>query len=87
MSQVIGNACGAVALMHTVMNTMETVSSDSKFLSKFRADAKTADPNSRGKLFGSAFRDLHNEVSGNGQTEAPKPNADLDFHFVSLVEV
>lgn len=87
MSQVIGNACGAVALMHTVMNTMDTVSSDSKFLSRFRADAKSADADSRGKLFGSAFRDLHSEVSGNGQTEAPKPNADLDFHFVSLVEV
>ena len=87
MSQVIGNACGAVALMHTVMNTMDTVSSDSKFLSRFRSDAKSADADSRGKLFGSAFRDLHSEVSGNGQTEAPKPNADLDFHFVSLVEV
>ena len=87
MNQVIGNACGAVALMHTVMNTLDTVSSDSKFLKKFSADAKDADSRNRGKLFGSALRELHDEVSGRGQTEAPKPNADLDFHFVSLVAV
>ena len=29
MDQTIGNACGAVALTHTVMNCMERVSSDS----------------------------------------------------------
>lgn len=87
MSQTIGNACGAVALMHTVMNCMETVAKDSSFCNKFKTDAKSASANERGKLFGSALRNLHDEVSGQGQTEAPKPNADLDFHFVSLVAV
>ena len=33
------------------------------------------------------MRQLHDEVASSGQTEAPKPNADLDFHFVSLVPV
>lgn len=87
MSQVIGNACGAVALMHTVMNCMDTISKDSKFLKDFRSNSAKADSQQRGKLFGTAFRDLHTEVSGRGQTEAPAPNADLDFHFVSLVAV
>jgi len=87
MSQVIGNACGAVALMHTVMNCMDTISKDSKFLKDFRSNSSKADSQQRGKLFGTAFRDLHTEVSGRGQTEAPAPNADLDFHFVSLVAV
>ena len=87
MDQTIGNACGAVALMHTVMNCMDTVSKDSSFLKKFRGDSKDQNARQRGELFGTALRGLHDEVSGRGQTEAPKPNADLDFHFISLVPV
>lgn len=87
MDQTIGNACGAVALMHTVMNCMDRVSKDSKFLSKFKQDAKDASAAERGKLFGGAMRELHDELSGRGQTEAPRPNADLEFHFISLVPV
>ena len=87
MDQTIGNACGAVALMHCVMNCMDRVSKDSTFLNKFRSDAKNANARERGELFGSALRGLHDEVSGRGQTEAPKPNADLDFHFITLVPV
>ena len=87
MDQTVGNACGAVALMHTVMNTMETTSKDSSFLKKFKTDAHGASARERGDLFCGALRQLHDEVSGNGQTAAPKPNADLDFHFISLVAV
>lgn len=87
MDQTIGNACGAVALMHTVMNCMDVVSKDSIFLRKFKADASSASTHERGELFGQSLRGLHDEVSGRGQTEAPKPNADLDFHFISLVPV
>ena len=87
MDQTIGNACGAVALMHTVMNCMDVVSKDSTFLQKFKNDAKSANARERGDIFGSALRGLHDEVSGRGQTEAPKPNADLDFHFISIVQV
>lgn len=87
MKQTIGNACGAVALMHTVMNCMEAISSDSKFLNKFKVDATDASSAERGKLFGGALRELHDEVSVRGQTEAPRPDADLNFHFVSLVPV
>ena len=85
MNQTIGNACGAVALMHTVMNCMDTVSNDSKFLSKFKSETKGINSRERGKHFGTALRDVHDEVSGRGQTEAPRPNADLDFHFISFV--
>ena len=87
MDQTIGNACGAVALTHTVMNCMDQVGKDSSFLKKFRSDASGANARERGELFVGALRGLHDEVSGRGQTEAPKPNADLDFHFVSLVPV
>jgi len=87
MSQTIGNACGAVALMHTVMNCLDRVSQDSSFLSKFQSDTENASSGERGNLFGGALRDVHDELASGGQTNAPKPNADLDFHFISLVPV
>lgn len=88
MSQTIGNACGAVALMHTVMNCMAQVSKGSGGkLAGFAKDAESVSPHARGKLFGSAMRELHDGVAAQGQTDAPKPNADLDFHFISLVSV
>jgi len=87
MAQTIGNACGAVALMHTVMNCMKQVSKGSSKLAGFASDAKGASAAERGKLFGNAMRDIHDGVASQGQTDAPRPNADLDFHFVSLVAV
>lgn len=88
MSQTIGNACGAVALMHTLTNCMDQVSSaSSSKLAGFASDAKGASAFERGKLFGRAMGELHDAVAAHGQTDAPKPNADLDFHFISLVAV
>ena len=78
MAQTIGNACGAVALMHTVMNCLSTVSKDSSFLAKFDADTKGAGAAERGKLFGGALRDLHDEVAPSGQTDAPNASADCN---------
>jgi ubiquitin carboxyl-terminal hydrolase L3 len=84
MSQTIGNACGAVALMHTVMNCMDRVSKGSGKLEAFRKEAKGASAAQRGKLFGEAMRDVHDNMADKGQTDAPRANADLEFHFVSL---
>ena len=88
MSQTVGNACGAVALMHTVMNCMAQVSGKgSGKLGSFASDTKGANAHERGKLFGTAMRELHDAVASQGQTDAPAPNADLEFHFISLVAV
>uniref|UniRef100_A0A7S2CLZ0 Ubiquitin carboxyl-terminal hydrolase n=1 Tax=Haptolina brevifila TaxID=156173 RepID=A0A7S2CLZ0_9EUKA len=87
MRQTVGNACGAVALMHTVMNCMDRVSKGSGKLEGFRKDAKNADPRQRGKLFSVAMRDVHVGMASQGQTVAPKASDNLDFHFVSIVAV
>jgi len=87
MRQLVGNACGAVAIMHTVMNTLDRVGTDSPFLAGFRSSADGASALEKGKLFQDAARTLHQEVAPQGQTDAPRPTEALDFHFVSLVEV
>ncbi len=87
MDQTVGNACGAVALMHTVMNTLNRVSQGSGFLEGFYRDTSGASALERGQLFAPALRELNDAVAPQGQTDAPRPSADLDFHFVSFVPV
>jgi len=87
MKQTVGNACGAVALMHTVMNCYDRVTHGSGKLEGFRKYAKNVDPHKRGQLFNKAIRDVHAGVASQGQTTAPRPTDNLEFHFVSLVAV
>lgn len=87
MRQLVGNACGAVAITHTVMNTLDRVGTDAGFLKEFAQNTKGQNAHERGKQFAPALRQVHSELASQGQTAAPRPNADLDFHFVSLVEV
>ena len=57
------------------------------FLEGFSSDTAGASAAERAKLFAPAVRDLHSGLAAQGQTDAPAANADLDFHFVSLVVV
>jgi ubiquitin carboxyl-terminal hydrolase L3 len=82
MRQEIGNACGAVALMHVVMNALSTVSKGSGFLAGFGSDTAGASARERAKRFAPAVRDLHEQLAPQGQTAAPDRSADIDFHFV-----
>ena len=74
MKQLVGNACGAVAIMHTVMNTLDRVGSGSGFLSEFGATTKAANAHERGKLFAPALRQVHFELASQGQNPNPNPN-------------
>ncbi|KAL1518585.1 hypothetical protein AB1Y20_002873 [Prymnesium parvum] len=87
MKQRVGNACGAVALMHTVMNNLRRTSTPKGFLESFHADTARASAAERADMFAPAVRELHSSLAPRGQTDAPAPTADLDFHFVSLVAV
>ena len=87
MKQVVGNACGAVAIMHAVMNNLDRVGEGSSFLEGFRDTNNRESAAERGKSFQEQVRSIHSDIAAGGQTDAPKPTADLDFHFVAHVEV
>ena len=76
MKQLVGNACGAVAIMHTVMNTLDRVGAGAGFLSEFGATTKAASAHERGKLFAPALRQVHSGLAAQGQTRtlSPKPS-------------
>ena len=82
-----GNACGTIALIHSVANTPAATFSDESVLGNFISE-------NRGKasdILGDALCDAQNiqEVSDNeakgGETNTPARGEKVDNHFVSLV--
>merc|ERR1719476_599271 len=57
MQQTVGNSCGAVAIMHAVMNNLDRLGRSSSFLDEFRATTQSASAHDRGKGFASAVRE------------------------------
>mmetsp|Transcript_22498 Transcript_22498/g.70557 ORF Transcript_22498/g.70557 Transcript_22498/m.70557 type:complete len:215 (-) Transcript_22498:1-645(-) len=86
MRQDVSNACGSVAIMHSVMNNLDRIGEGSSFLDSFREKTAGASSAERAALFAPAVRDIHDSHASSGQTDAPAPTADLDFHFVAYVE-
>lgn len=92
MKQLVGNACGTVAMVHCIANNRDQLGIDeNSFFSKFLEKTKQVNPEERGKLFG-AEKPLA-ELSDNAakdestQTEAPAADANVDSHFVCFTEV
>eukprot|EP00965_Chrysotila_dentata_P260216 6213823-Pleurochrysis_carterae.AAC.4 len=87
MKQSVANACGAVAIMHAVMNNLDRLGRSSRFLDDFKDSTRSSSAEARGLAFAPAVREIHSGIAARGQTDAPRPTADLDFHFLSYVEV
>lgn len=88
MKQTIGNACGMIAVLHSIMNTIKDLGE----LTWFYNETKNLDPDQRADYLktnpNSKFiADLHQETSEMGQTETPDANDDVELHFVSFVNV
>lgn len=90
MEQSVGNACGTIAVIHSVVNNAEALAlpPESK-LGKFRAENADKKPGEIGESLGED-EDLAGE-SGNaaeeGQTEAPEAGSHIVHHFIAFVEV
>lgn len=89
MKQTIGNACGTVALLHSILNNTEhiPIEETNGHLSKFLEETSTLDPEEKAKYM-ETDEDLcsvHGESALEGQTEAPSNQERTNLHFVSLV--
>jgi ubiquitin carboxyl-terminal hydrolase L3 len=87
MKQVIHNACGAIALVHSVANGGEIEISPG-ILQSYLEQARALSVEERGKLLeaDTSFTGAHEEIAREGQTAAPSPDDDINHHFVALVE-
>lgn len=86
MKQTVHNACGTVALVHSVLNNLDAIKLNDGVLKSYYEKAKDLTPEERGKLLEAdeAFTTSHQELAQEGQTAAD-PNEEVNHHFISLV--
>merc|ERR1712098_532858 len=89
MKQTISNACGTVALIHSLANNLDSVKVAEGSFSNFLAAAKDKTPAERAELLENddAVCECHDAAAREGQTRAPDRDESVDFHFVAFVQV
>ncbi|XP_050522088.1 ubiquitin carboxyl-terminal hydrolase isozyme L3 isoform X2 [Daktulosphaira vitifoliae] len=87
LKQYIHNACGTIALIHSVANNRDKIQLKDGILKQFLDNGKDMSPSSRGELLLKAedFSNAHKESAFDGQTAAPDPADAVPYHFVSFV--
>src|SRR3989338_8594924 len=89
MKQLVGNACGTVAVLHVLANAALQnrfeLPADC-FLAKFLAACASLDAHSRGLAFETAegIEAIHHQCAKTGQTETPAADAPVDAHLYEL---
>jgi len=87
MKQLVGNACGTVALMHAVANCRDRISLEDGEFKQFLDKTSAMTPDEKGAALCSfeALGTFHAECAQEGQTEAPDKDQKLDTHFIAFV--
>ncbi|XP_071949448.1 ubiquitin carboxyl-terminal hydrolase isozyme L3-like isoform X3 [Antedon mediterranea] len=86
IKQTIGNACGTIALLHSIANNTEKMQL-SGFLSNFIEKTKSMTPEERASFLESdeGLCAAHEESAQEGQTEPPPREEHTELHFLTLV--
>ncbi|XP_059491215.1 ubiquitin carboxyl-terminal hydrolase isozyme L3 [Neocloeon triangulifer] len=89
VKQKISNACGTMALIHSVANNTDQITLGDGALKKFIEESAGMDAVGRGDLLlkADAIANIHKELALTGQSEAPDATQPVNFHFVALVHV
>ncbi|EFN89422.1 ubiquitin carboxyl-terminal hydrolase isozyme L3 [Harpegnathos saltator] len=87
MKQCISNACGTIALVHSVANNLDVLQLDDGFLKTFLDETKGLSSAERGDRLINAqgIIDIHMESAQEGQTEAPAEDMEVYHHFIAFV--
>ncbi|XP_078370704.1 ubiquitin carboxyl-terminal hydrolase isozyme L3-like [Oculina patagonica] len=88
MKQTIGNACGTVAMIHSIANNTDVLEFDEKgFLKNFIDSTRSLSPDEKGEKLENDenISGVHEACAQEGQTETPSAEEHVDLHFVSIV--
>jgi len=87
MKQTVGNACGTIALIHSIANNLDSINLSEGHLKTFLEATKNMDPDERATKLEEdhSLSNAHEESAAEGQTEAPDRDEKVDLHFIALV--
>ncbi|CAG4979375.1 unnamed protein product [Parnassius apollo] len=87
MKQNISNACGTVALVHSIANNTDKIQLTEGHLKKFLDEAKELDAAARGTLLekSEGIINAHKELAQEGQTNTPSADDPVNHHFITFV--
>ena len=87
MKQTIENACGTIAMLHSLLNDPDIVKESSLIATLRDGMLHETSPLARAKLLeeNHRVRDLHASFAVQGSTEAPEAQCDVDSHFVAYI--
>ncbi|XP_032237490.1 ubiquitin carboxyl-terminal hydrolase isozyme L3 isoform X2 [Nematostella vectensis] len=86
MKQTVSNACGTVAIVHSIANNTSQLDLDGE-LKKFIDATRSLSPQERGEKLETdeGITEAHEASAQEGQTEAPSADEPVNLHFVSIV--
>jgi len=87
MKQTVGNACGTIAVFHSLANNMIKLNLKDGFFKDFIERTKNSDPEDKAKLFEAEkeIEESHSAFAKEGQSSTEVSG--VDHHFVSFVNV
>ncbi|XP_050440472.1 probable ubiquitin carboxyl-terminal hydrolase isoform X2 [Adelges cooleyi] len=87
IKQYVGNACGTIALLHSVANNRDKIELKEGLLKRFLDEGENLSPSDRGHLLekNEEMSNAHKEVAIDGQSAAPDPADAVPYHFVAFV--
>ncbi|BET02335.1 ubiquitin carboxyl-terminal hydrolase [Nesidiocoris tenuis] len=87
LKQYIHNACGTIALIHSIANNLDTISLKDGMLKTFLDSTKDSSPEDRGAELqkNADVAETHNNIAMEGQTGVPGDEEKIIHHFVAFV--
>ncbi|CAL8069710.1 unnamed protein product [Calicophoron daubneyi] len=89
IKQTIANACGTVALLHSIVNNQDSLEfKDRSLIDELLEKLRDLQPEERGLAMENEERlsVLHEQSATEGQTTAPDATSKTNLHFVCFVE-
>ncbi|CEM08822.1 unnamed protein product [Vitrella brassicaformis CCMP3155] len=88
--QTVGNACGTVGILHTVLNIRDKQPLGAEgFFNKFLTKTMPLSPDQRAEALeeDDEIEEAHTEVEQQGQSRVPTRDAQVETHFAALIEM
>jgi len=90
MKQLVPNACGSIAVIHTIANLRDKIETEKGSpIDNFLAATASKSPEERGLMLGQdeAISGAHKRVASKGQTKPDDDHYRSDFHFIVFLNI